>query len=254
MSDALSKEAIELLIDQGVKNQMDKDAHEKLEINGKTYIKFGGNIVRYDPVDDPAAEKTVVYTLDGLIDWIKADINDFFKDKDRKSIVRVVSPNIVSVETPVQGHQRTIHKLAECDYHAPSITYGTFIDAEMMGVDLQSKFIEDENRDTVLRIVRNMGEEQSLQTADDGISQRVTVKSGVKEVDSSIFRNPAYLRPMRTFPEVEQPVSAFVVRFQEGRRAALYESDGGAWRHIAVRRIGEYLSVRLEGCNVVVIA
>ena len=99
-----------------------------------------------------------------------------------------------------------------------------------------------------------MTEEQSVQTADDGISQRVILKAGVQEVDKTIFRNPAFLRPMRTFTEVMQPQSPFVVRFKEGRKAALFEADGGAWKREAIGLIGAYLKEKLRDCNVVVIA
>ena len=48
--------------------------------------------------------------------------------------------------------------------------------------------------------------------------------------------------------------SPFVVRFKEGKRAAIFEADGGQWQVEAVRRVGAYLRERLTDCNVVVIA
>ena len=101
-----------------------------------------------------------------------------------------------------------------------------------------------------MRVVNNMTEEQSMQVSDDGVSQRVMVKSGVQEVDKTIFKNPAYLRPMRTFTEVEQVESPFVVRFKEGKRAAIFEADGGQWQVEAVRRVGAYLRDSLRKENV----
>ena len=104
---------------------------------------------------------------------------------------------------------------------------------------LQTCFIPSDCRDVVMRVVNNMTEEQSMQVSDDGVT---------------IFKNPAYLRPMRTFTEVEQVESPFVVRFKEGKRAAIFEADGGQWQVEAVRRVGAYLRERLKDCNVVVIA
>ena len=128
------------------------------------------------------------------------------------------------------------------------------MDSEALFVALQTCFIPSDCRDVVMRVVNNMTEEQSMQVSDDGVSQRVMVKSGVQEVDKTIFKNPAYLRPMRTFTEVEQVESPFVVRFKEGKRAAIFETDGGQWQVEAVRRVGAYLRERLKDCNVVVIA
>ena len=76
----------------------------------------------------------------------------------------------------------------------------------------------------------------------------------MQEIDSKVFKNPAPLRPLRTFPEVEQPVSPFVVRFKEGKKAALFNADGGAWKVAAVKSIGSFLRKELEGTNTVVIA
>ena len=58
--------------------------------------------------------------------------------------------------------------------------------------------------------------------------------------------NPVELAPYRTFPEVEQPISKFIFRMQEGPRAALYEADGGAWRNKAILSIKEYLQEELK--------
>lgn len=54
------------------------------------------------------------------------------------------------------------------------------------------------------------------------------------------------LRPYRTFREVEQPASRFVLRLQSGQgdgmpKAALFEADGGAWRLTAIEAIARWL-------------
>ena len=62
------------------------------------------------------------------------------------------------------------------------------------------------------------------------------------------------LTPLRTFYEVEQPTSPFVLRFNEDAEAALFEGDGGAWQLRAVENIKNWLTAQLIGCNVEVIA
>ena len=59
---------------------------------------------------------------------------------------------------------------------------------------------------------------------------------------------------MRTFSEIEQPESNFVLRVDRDANIALFEADGGAWKNAAVARIRDYLKWRLSDCPVVVIA
>jgi hypothetical protein len=125
-------------------------------------------------------------------------------------------------------------------------------DSEALVADLDTFF--NENRAKVLQLVGNLRKEQSMQTADDGVSQKVTVNAGVVKAADVIVRNPVPLTPFRTFREVEQPESPFVLRVNEEARAALFTGDGSAWKLQAVARIGGYLRHNLQGYNVVVIA
>lgn len=194
------------------------------------------------------------FTLQGLVDWIKADVDKLFTQDKPAALVSVTSPRQVWVYGAIEGEARRRPTLAYCSYSAPSIPFDSFVDAETLAITMQATFKQDEARDAVLGVMSNLSEQQSAQTSDDGFSQRVTIKSGVQEIDSKVFKNPAPLRPMRTFPEVEQPVSPFVVRFKEGKKAALFNADGGAWEVAAVKNIGDFLRTALEGTNTVVIA
>ncbi|MDR2054492.1 MAG: hypothetical protein LBQ10_01270 [Desulfovibrio sp.] len=59
------------------------------------------------------------------------------------------------------------------------------------------------------------------------------------------------LRPYRTFNEVEQPVSPFVFRAQEGPRFALIEADNGAWESVAMKSIKEFMEYEVPGLHVI---
>lgn len=212
------------------------------------------------PVDKPVPDDMVMpdifgaFTLQGLVDWIKADVDKLFGKDKPAALVSVASPNQVVVYGPLTGDAMQRPMLARCFYTAPDIPFETFVDAETLAITVQATFKQDEARDAVLGVMSNLSEQQSTQTSDDGFSQRVTIKSGMQEIDSMVFKNPAPLRPLRTFPEVEQPVSPFVVRFKEGKKAALFNADGGAWKVAAVKSIGSFLRKELEGTNTVVIA
>lgn len=248
------KDAMSYLVEIGVEMQAAKKKPEVLEVNGHTFLFHNGVYDEVERIDDVSPAPVSIYTLSGLVDWIRSDPDHLFTDKANPCTVRVESPCSVSVFSPLTTVERVRSLIAVCKYDPPRVRYNEYMNSEDFGIMLQTNFIEDDNRNVVLKIARNLTEEQSAQTADDGVSQRVTLKSGVKEVDSAVFRNPAFLCPLRTYPEIAQPSSPFVIRFKEGHLAAIYESDGGAWRNEAVRRIGRWLIELLSDKTVVVIA
>lgn len=251
---------IEFLLGKGRELQEQIDHLKRPEVfrvGEDTYISAGG---RYERVKPSLPEKLVkpepfyAYSLDGLIEYIREDVDGCFHDKEVRHIVRVVDPGEVEVVSPVAGYWRERIVVARCMALTPEIKFGTYMDQENFQVMVQTCFEESENRAKVLQLVGNLRKEQSMQTADDGVSQKVTVNAGVVKAADVIVRNPVPLTPFRTFREVEQPESPFVLRVNEEARAALFTGDGSAWMLQAVARIGEYLRHNLQGYNVVVIA
>lgn len=57
------------------------------------------------------------------------------------------------------------------------------------------------------------------------------------------------LRPYRTFLEVEQPESEFLLRLREGGKIGLFEADGGMWKQQAKKNIAEYFQEELQPCT-----
>ena len=54
------------------------------------------------------------------------------------------------------------------------------------------------------------------------------------------------LQPFRTFLEVAQPESEYLLRVDENGRIGLFEADGGVWKLEAKRNVKEYLAVELD--------
>ena len=50
------------------------------------------------------------------------------------------------------------------------------------------------------------------------------------------------LQPFRTFLEVAQPESEYLLRVDEDGRIGLFEADGGVWKLEAKRNVKEYLA------------
>lgn len=59
-------------------------------------------------------------------------------------------------------------------------------------------------------------------------------------------RSRVALRPYRTFTEVEQPESEFILRLDDEGRVGLIEADGGAWKMTAKASIAAYFETMLK--------
>jgi len=245
---------IEYLFTIGRKAREAEEAPQVVQIEGETYIAYKGRMERVKPVREEKPDVFEAFSLSGLVDFIKADVDDLFSDMAVRHTVRVVNTRKVEVLSPMRGYYKERDVVAKCDALVPDIPFGRFMDVDEFQIMLQSRFEDSMNRALVLQLSGSLRSEQSNQIADDGVSQKVTIKRGVATADDVTVKNPVVLKPLRTFYEVDQPESPFILRFNENANAALFEGDGGAWKLRAVENIRAWLAGKLEGCNVEVIA
>lgn len=238
--------------------QMSTLLQQTREINGQMYIwddhrsewkLFDAGI----PDDAPVPETLRFFTLDGLVAYINGNPEGLLSP-DEKLIVHVCDEHTVMLLSNPSPNKKRRHVIARTDAHTPEITFGRYMDTERFNTMLLSTFHKTDERETVFALVKSMTKQQTAQTADDGVTQSITVKEGVATASNVQFKNPVPLKPMRTFTEVEQPVSNFTLRINEDANVALFESDGGAWKNEAVANIARHLEWHIKAENVVVIA
>lgn len=193
-------------------------------------------------VTEAKAKSLAISTLTGFVDYIKSNIDAI----NTKLLIHVVAPNLVRLYGPLNAdREREGYLVAEADL-PNNIRYENFLDTEQFNIMLQSSFVDKGDKDLLLKYTGLIKDEAVKTTGDDGISQQVTVKTGVASVGQAVVPNPVSLAPYRTFPEVDQPESKFIFRMKDGPRAAIYEADGGAWRNSAILNIKEYLQEQLK--------
>ena len=236
----INKEALEYLVDLG----MERDPIIQLEQG--TFSRE--NLKR---VNDPVATTLKVSTLTGLVDYIKANVDEL----KGELLIQVKSHDEVRLFSKLNtDRDRELYIQAEAIL-PNNIRYNSFIDTENFNIMLQSSFVDTGDKAVLLKYTGLVQDEAVKSTGDDGVSQQVTVKTGVASVGQAIVPNPVSLAPYRTFPEVEQPISKFIFRMQSGPRAALFEADGGAWRNQSILNIKNYLEKELEkAINISIIA
>ena len=210
----------------------------------------------------PAAMNTT--TLTSLVDFITKEVDEETDFPLDRIILHIMAPGKVLLTSEVtETGERWDRVLAEAQ--VSKFPFGQFMDREDFNIQLQTKFVKDANTEALLALIGNISDGVVTEGADDGITQRVTVRKGVQRVAATDVPNPVVLAPFRTFPEAVQPASPFVFRLQPARmegqmpECALFEADGSQWRIQAMQNIKQWLTEqlpqdRLEEGNIVIIA
>ena len=234
---------------------MDRSFIEKIvELGGVEQVVVGGReytTKELHPVHQPTAKTVGAHTLSGLVDFVRASEASLWpgavfhvEDYKQASLISGLNEPWRQRETYITATAHDLrHKFAD------------YMPVEEFVVYLQSMFVQDETTARVMRIVGNLTIGREVNVADDGMTQRVTAKAGVTRVEVVDLPNPIALRPFRTFMDIEQPASRFILRIkggaEDGPRCALFEADGGAWKIVAINSIREYLATALPDVPVV---
>lgn len=127
----------------------------------------------------------------------------------------------------------------------PCNTVGRYMDQQQAIIELQSLYNHTPDRDYLLDLLSKIDVNQGVISTDNGVTQEATVKTGVVLKDTVVIKPIVELQPFRTFLEVDQPVSRFLLRINDDGKVGLFEADGGAWKLEAKRSIATWLSKAL---------
>lgn len=227
------------MIESAMRYIVDQLAEAKLKIiNGGTYCDR--QLIR---VKEPLANEIKTTTLTALVDYLTSG----FDALDTNSlIVHVVSPSEVRLMDEL-NNDRNRETFMVCNAMLPNNTrFNNFMGTEEFNIMLQSSFVDTKDKELLLKVTGLVQEKDVKEVGDDGVTQAVTIKTGVAKVNDVVVPNPVILAPFRTFPEIEQPESKFIFRMHSGPTAALYEADGGAWRNVAMARVKTWLEGKFD--------
>lgn len=180
--------------------------------------------------------------LDSVVKMTREEAVPTYPNK--KIYVQVSGHNTVSVFTEYDEEKRRADLyLAKAD--VPGFREG-FRDREEMVIQLRSLFLQTTETAYLLDLISRMTDDEKVTTRDNGVTQMVEAKKGVALKETVEIRPRVKLTPFRTFLEVEQPESEFLLRIRDGGEIGLFEADGGAWKLVAKRNIVRYLEERLS--------
>lgn len=232
----LTKEALQYLAENTIKPK-----ERVVKINGSNFvIDEAGHYDRIKPRVYNAKDPLIIKTLTGLVDYIKSNL----ERKEAKLLLHIEKPDEVSL-MGLLAEDGSREYLASAQAIVPRFNFDYYLDIEEFNVALQSVFAPTADRDILLKVVGNLKEDNVKTTGDDGVSQAVTIKTGVATAADVKVPNPVTLAPYRTFIEVKQPESKFIFRMKDGPKGAIFEADGGAWRNQAILNIKTFLEEQL---------
>lgn len=223
-----------------------KEAIEKLvslkenkiyEINGEIYSD--NDLYRIEKFVPKPYEETVT-SLDSVVKLILSECERI----KNKIFVRVSGYKKVDVFTTYDD-DFIRSRLYQSVCALPDFNFG-WKDYESAIISLRSQFEMTDDVGYLLNILSRITDEKSITSKDNGITQEVETRKGISLATKETIRPIVKLTPYRTFLEVEQPESEFLIRLHEGGQIGLIEADGGMWKLKAKASIKEYLEHALE--------
>lgn len=205
------------------------------EINGDT---FSDNHLHRIAPFVPRPAKITVNGLDSVAALIANEF-DRIPPQSLPLFVRVIDARHVEVYSGL-GDDMERYDLYYCICDAPEFKLG-WMDYNTAIIKLRSMFVPNEGQEYLVGLLSRISKEDGVTTMDNGVTQQVEARSGISLKAKETIRPRVKLIPYRTFTEIEQPESEFLVRVDSDGQIGFFEADGGAWQKEAKGRIMEYL-------------
>lgn len=208
------------------------------EINGHTYASE--DLSRIDP--PKYSPKSIDVTgLDSVCKLVRNEA----KAVGRKIFIQIQAYNRVCVfSTYDDQYERSC--LYKCTADTPSVTVNRFNPYENAVIELRSLYIPNKDTEYLLQLLSSISSESKVVSTDNGVTQSVEAKQGIALSQMVQVKPRVALKPFRTFIEVEQPESEFLLRISSDGKIGLYEADGGVWKLEATRNVAGYFEKALE--------
>ena len=231
------------------------------KIGRKVYLLLpngDGNYVAANQDDVYAPPEVLkVHTLQALADFLESAIDDGKWASGPKVAIHVEGPTSVSMIGPISDEgPRPIYLRATVERQP--FPFERWLEPEEFLILAQARLVATEERARLLRLVGTIKSEKVRTNDDDGVTQMVTAREGIVRVAEVQTPNPVNLQPHRTFAEVNQPESPFIVRIRPGDEdsgniasIALFEADGGAWKLEAIQSIESFLRAEIPDVKII---
>ncbi len=226
------------MIRQGIEKILELAGPKTLVINGRHYDD------NHDPIPAPRIDSLVLETLSSLVSYAHSDLAKH---------VGIASSNHLRVH--IKSHD-TVRLITDANVdgarQVPAFASTTFepypfdqwVSSEDFMLYLKTKFVETPDLEFICKLISTIKLSKEDEIKDNGVSQTVSCKSGVHLVQDKPIPKTVTLRPYRTFMEIEQPASEFILRVRDsgGAQFKLVDADADMWKLVAKASILEHLA------------
>lgn len=210
------------------------------EVNGESYSSKP--LHRILPHKDEPTEIRMS-SLDSICKMVVNEAADLFAGD--QILIQVKDYRNVRVFTTLDGELDRAY-LYSCEADTPRVTVNEYMSHERAVVQLQSLYIPNGDTAYLMKLLSSVSKESKVTSSDNGVTQTVEAKSGIALTAAVEVKPHVNLQPFRTFLEVEQPESLFMLRLDGNGNIGLFEADGGVWKLEATRNIAGYFELELQ--------
>jgi hypothetical protein len=215
---------------------------KEMHILGRTFLVSAG---KTEEVSNENHTRLESPSLDGLLDYSKR-----FAGTD--AFIYVSSPTCVTLfaNKAKSGLNHVAYTAKACINTFP---FGNKLSQEEMTIKLRSCFEENEDLRSLLVGISRITSGPVTTSADDGVTQTVTVKTGVSMKDEADVNPVRRLVAYRSFAGISSPKASYLLRVyadkEQGPRFSLFDMEGDAWIAETVSKLKTYCRNRTMDIN-----
>lgn len=212
------------------------------EVEGETFLADGHGNYRQVRKALDKEERIGLNSLDALVELVKTE------GCMRHPKLYITIPSHKSVECfthPVDElRKERIYLYDASATDVPGWGEKNTLPFEEAMIALRTRFQATADTEYALKLLSDITTGSKVTYNDNGVATSVVTKRGIDLQSNAAIRPIISLRPYRTFQEVEQPASQFLIRINE-RGISFIEADGGMWKLEARRTVKAYLESAL---------
>ena len=218
-----------------------------LKVDSATYVVGGDGDYKQVRPDLDVAEPLTLHSLEALVTLIKTEGVADPETLDGPLYITVPSHTTVRCfghPVPKRRMRRDCHYWVEAT-DVPGWNEKVDMRFDEAMIALRTRFQATPDAEYALKLLSDITTGSKITLNDNGIATSVVSRAGVSLQANTPIRPIISLRPYRTFQEVEQPVSQFLIRVSE-RGITFVEADGGMWKVAARKTVRDYLAEKLS--------
>nr|DAI30373.1 MAG TPA: hypothetical protein [Caudoviricetes sp.] len=208
-------------------------------IEGHTFAIHGETATELRPTLD-FPQTLGLCSLDALVKLVKTEALQRY---ETPIYISIPSPGVVACYSQPYDEEGRFERVTYYEAHAtdvPGWSEKVQLPFEEAMIALRTRFQPTPDTDYAIKLLSEITTGAKVTFNDNGVATTVVTRKGIDLQSNQAIKPIVALRPYRTFQEVEQPVSQFLIRISE-RGISFIEADGGMWKLHARQTVKAYL-------------